>query len=67
MGAKIAIFASAGGVVALALITLLFCCIKQRRIGRREYNVQEQKFNQDRTEMMNLQAEWRQRGYIQVR
>jgi hypothetical protein len=65
--AKIGIISAAGGVVAIGLMVLLFCCIRQRRIGRREFNSQNNQFLAERTEMMNLQAEWRQKGYVEVR
>lgn len=35
-GAQIAIIASVGGFVAILACVILFCCIKQRRAGRRE-------------------------------
>jgi hypothetical protein len=66
-GAKIGVYAGAAGAAGLALAVLLFCCIRQRRVGKREYNVQNDRFMQERTEMMNLQAEWRQKGYIEMR
>lgn len=65
--AKIGIYAGAGGAVAIGLMVLLFCCIRQRRIGRREFNVQNNQFLAERTEMMNMQAEWRQKGYVDVK
>lgn len=66
-GAKVGIYAAAAGAAGLGLAVLIFCCIKQRRIGRREYAIQNNKYNEERTEMMNLQAQWRQKGYVEVR
>jgi hypothetical protein len=66
-GAKIAIYASVGGVLGIGLMVLLFCCVKQRRIGKREWNVQNNRFMEERTDMMNLQAEWRQKGYVEMK
>ncbi|KAL1963467.1 hypothetical protein VTN77DRAFT_8368 [Rasamsonia byssochlamydoides] len=66
-GAKVAVYASIAGALGLGLAVLIFCCIKQRRIGRQEYTLQNNKYNEERTEMMNMQAEWRQKGYVQVR
>ena len=35
--ARIVIVASAAGVAILSLLAIIFCCIKQRRAGRREH------------------------------
>jgi hypothetical protein len=62
--AKAGIYAGAAGALGVILVIMVFCCIKQRRVGRKEQGIHEAKLNQERTEMMNMQAEWRQRGQI---
>lgn len=66
-GARIGIISGASALVGLSALTFLFCCIRQRRIGKREWNAQNNKWTQERTEMMNMQAEWRQKGYVEMK
>lgn len=66
-GARIAIIASASAVVGIAALAFLFCCIRQRRLGKREWNAQNNQWTQERTDMMNMQAEWRQKGYVEMK
>lgn len=56
-GAKIAIFASVFGVLAIFAGIFIFCCIKQRRIGKHERMVEDAKFEKDRAELMAFRAE----------
>lgn len=64
---RIGIIAGASTAVGVAALAFLFCCIRQRRVGKREWNAQNNKWTEERTEMMNMQAEWRQKGYVQVK
>ncbi|EED18583.1 cell wall glucanase, putative [Talaromyces stipitatus ATCC 10500] len=66
-GAKIAIIVSVSAVVGIGALVFLFCCIRQRRIGKREWNAQNNQWTQERTDMMNMQAEWRQKGYVEMK
>lgn len=50
--AQIAIFASSVGVVTILLALLLFCCIKQRRAGRREIAAYEAQQNKEAAELL---------------
>jgi hypothetical protein len=63
--AKAGVYAGAAGALGLLLVIMVFCCIKQRRDGRKEQSIHEAKLHQERTEMMHMQAEWRKRGYAQ--
>lgn len=56
-GAKIAIIASVCGVLAVALGVFIFCCIKQRRIGKHERLVEDAKFEKNQAELMAYRAE----------
>ncbi|KAL1971418.1 hypothetical protein VTN31DRAFT_2350 [Thermomyces dupontii] len=62
--AKVGVYAGGATVAAICIAALVFFCIRQRRIGRREFNIQNNKMMEERTEMMNLQAEWRTKGYV---
>ncbi|KAL2003274.1 hypothetical protein VTN02DRAFT_4484 [Thermoascus thermophilus] len=64
-GAKIAIYCVIAGVCASALGLLTFCCIKQRRLGRKEYSAEATKYDSERTEMLNWQTEWKKKGGYQ--
>jgi uncharacterized protein HemX len=68
-GAKIAIIASVCGVLGLGLAVFIFCCIKQRRLGKHERLVEDAKFEKNQAELMAYRAEMgRQRSekYSQV-
>ncbi|KAJ9296830.1 CAZyme family GH16 [Paecilomyces variotii] len=65
-GAKIGIACAIAGVGASALGLFAFYCVKQRRAGRAEYNLENSKFDTNRTEMSNFQSQWRQSGYQPV-
>ena len=51
-GAQIAIIASAIGLVVILAIFITFCCIKQRRQGRREFAALEAQQNKEASEML---------------
>ena len=56
--AKIAIFASIGGVVAIAAAIILFCCIKQRRAGRKEYAAYQADLDKEATDLIQHKEQW---------
>ncbi|QGA17150.1 hypothetical protein EYB26_004820 [Talaromyces marneffei] len=66
-GVRIGIIAGASSVVGIAALAFLLCCIRQRRLGKREWNAQNNQWMQERTDMMNMQAEWRQKGYVEMK
>ena len=53
--AKLAIYASAGGVGAIALIAAMYYCIRQRRRGAQEAKFAELKAEEERKEMAAFQ------------
>ncbi|EEQ32262.1 hypothetical protein McanMca71_005635 [Microsporum canis] len=57
-GAKIAIFASIGGAVILGMGIIAFCCVKQRRAGRREFSMENSKFIEDQNNVMAMRTQW---------
>jgi hypothetical protein len=59
---KIAVYASAGGVGLLAFVILTFCCIRNRRAGRREGEAYNQKFETERANALNYQMELKNNG-----
>ncbi|PGH11253.1 hypothetical protein AJ79_04988 [Helicocarpus griseus UAMH5409] len=65
-GAKIAIYASIAGVVAIAFAVLIFCCIKQRRAGRREHIIEESRFTTEQNDMITMQTQWKSQKYHQI-
>jgi flagellar biosynthesis/type III secretory pathway M-ring protein FliF/YscJ len=56
--AKIAIFASIAGVVAVIAAVILFCCIKQRRAGRKEYAAYQAGLDQEATDLVSHKEQW---------
>jgi len=65
--AKIAVYSSVGGVALLALSVLAFCCIKQRRAGRKEFNIENSKFTTEQNNVLAMQSQWRNKSYQEVR
>ncbi|KAG5300776.1 extracellular cell wall glucanase Crf1 [Histoplasma ohiense] len=65
-GAKIAVYSSAGGVALVGLLVLLFCCVKQRRAGRREFALQESKFTTEQNDMITMQTQWKKKHYQEI-
>lgn len=65
-GAKIAIYCSIAAVVALGISIMAFCCVKQRRLGRKEYSLEQSKFLSDQDNNVTLRSNWNG-GYKQVR
>lgn len=64
---KIAIAASVGGVVLIAIALITFCCIKQRRAGRREFATFQAQENQEKAEFMMHKQNWESRASRYVR
>lgn len=54
---KIAIAASVGGAALLFAAVFIFCCMKQRRVGKHEKLIEDAKFEKDRAELMAFRAE----------
>jgi len=65
--AKIAVYSAASGVALLALLVIVFCCIKQRRAGREEFSVENSKFATEQNDMITMQSQWRNHRYEEVR
>ncbi|KAK2744358.1 hypothetical protein FQN57_004252 [Myotisia sp. PD_48] len=57
-GAKAAIFGSIGGAFLFGIALMAFCCVKQRRAGRREFNNENSKFVDDQNKNMALRSQW---------
>ena len=55
--AKIAIAASVIGVAAICVAVFIFCCIKQRRVGKHEKLVEDAKFEKNQSELMAYRSE----------
>jgi beta-glucanase (GH16 family) len=56
-GTKIAIAASAAGVLLVSIVVFAFCCIKQRRAGKRERLMEDAKFEKSTAELLAYRAE----------
>lgn len=56
--AKIAIIASICGAVALIAAIILFCCIKQRRAGRKEYLAYQAGVDKEASELIQHKQDW---------
>ena len=66
-GAQIGIIAGAGSAAVILLGLLVFCCVKQRRSGRRERELADADYEKRTAELMSYRAEMgKQRGYVQV-
>jgi len=55
--AKIAIAAGAGALLIISIIVFAMCCIKQRRSGRREKELDDAAFERQRSEVLAYQAD----------
>lgn len=55
--AKIAIAASVGGALLIALCVFAFCCLRQRRAGKHEKLLEDAKYEKNRTEILAFRAE----------
>jgi hypothetical protein len=62
--AQIAIIGSALGTGALLLLLLTFCCIKQRRAGRREKAIADAEFEKGEAELMEFRRQNSANGYM---
>lgn len=56
--AKIAIIASVCGAVAIIAAIILFCCIKQRRAGRKEYAAYQAGLDKEAADLIQHKQEW---------
>lgn len=54
---KIAIAATAGGVLLVSMLVFAFCCIRQRRAGKRERLLEDAKFEEDKAELLAYRAQ----------
>lgn len=59
-GAKVGIFGGAAGLLGLIVATIVFCCIKQRRVGRREFNVEDSQFVSTQNNNLALRNQYNQ-------
>jgi hypothetical protein len=55
--AKIAIACSIAGVILLAILIMVFCCIKQRRAGKKERALADAEFEKGTVELLAFRAE----------
>ncbi|KAF2493907.1 extracellular cell wall glucanase Crf1 [Lophium mytilinum] len=60
---QIAIAASAAGAAVLCLLAILFCCIKQRRAGRREYAELEAQREKEAAELVEYKTKMANGGF----
>jgi len=64
-GAKIAIIAAPLGVVALAILIGCFCCVKQRKLGRRERAIEDAQWEKENAEMLAYRRKMATGGFSQ--
>lgn len=66
--ARIGIVASAASVVAIAACIIAFCCIKQRRAGRKEFAAYEAEEKQKAADLAQHKQQWQssQRRYTRI-
>ena len=50
--AKIAAASSVGGVALICIAVFAFCCVKQRKLGRRERELEDQAFEKNTQELL---------------
>jgi beta-lactamase regulating signal transducer with metallopeptidase domain len=55
--AKVAIFCSVAGVLLVAIAVMTFCCIRQRRAGKKERAIADAEFEKGTTELLAFRAE----------
>lgn len=54
---KIAVYCSVAGVLFLTMAILAFCCIKQRRAGKKERLLADAEFEKGTAELLAFRAE----------
>lgn len=64
--AKIAIFSSVAGVLLLAFLLMVFCCIKQRRAGKRERLLADAEFEKGTAELLAFRAEMNRQRTVRM-
>jgi len=57
-GAQIGIIGGVAGFVIIAACLITFCCIKQRRAGRKEYAAYEAGVDKEATDLLERKATW---------
>ncbi len=57
-GARIAIIAGPLGFLALMIVIGCFCCLKQRKLGRRERAIEDAQWEKDHAEMMVFKKQY---------
>jgi flagellar biosynthesis/type III secretory pathway M-ring protein FliF/YscJ len=55
--AQIAIVASSAGFALLCLLAIMFCCVKQRRAGRREHQALEAEREKEASELVEYKRQ----------
>lgn len=68
-GAQTAIIASAGSVALILLSLFIFCCVKQRRAGRRERKIADAQWEKGTAEVMAFRTQMgrtQQNGYSRI-
>lgn len=54
---KIAIFSSVAGVLLISIALMIFCCVRQRRAGKREREIADAEFEKGTAELLAFRAE----------
>ena len=68
-GAQIGIIGGVAGFAVLVACFIVFCCIKQRRAGRKEYAAYQAEVNKEATDLLERKATWqnpRQSRYARI-
>lgn len=68
-GAQIGIISGVIGAVVLLGCFITFCCIKQRRAGRREYAAYQAEVNKEAADLLEHKSKWqnpRQSRYARI-
>lgn len=63
--AKITIIAAPLGLLALAILVGCFCCIKQRKIGRKERLIEDAAWEKNNAEMLAYRRQMASGGFAQ--
>jgi preprotein translocase subunit YajC len=57
-GTQIGIIGGVAGAVVIIMALIAFCCIKQRRAGRKEYAAYQAEVNKEQTDLLERKATW---------
>ena len=63
-GAKIGIFSTVAGAIAVCVVMWAFCCIKQRRAGKAERRAADAIYEKDTAELMAYRMRMGKGGYV---